>query len=303
MNKFLSNRVEISKWKPGTAPVAVIMISLNEAHNMEAVLDNLSGWAQEVFLVDSYSSDATVDIALSRGVQVVQRPFNGFGDQWNFAVTKLPVRAPWTMKLDPDERLTLELKASIEKEVSKNDHSAFLVKIRLWFMKKPIPVHLTLLRLWQTGTCKFSVVNVNEHALVAGDQKILEGVIEHHDSPNLHHWLNKQNNYTTAEAIAAFQSDKLSTTPRLFGSALERRMWLKKTYKHIPFRHQLMFLYCYLWCGAWRAGRVGFIWARLRAEVYRMREYKRLEMVWQKQTFDLPPPKTGKPDSRVPQYD
>ena len=53
-------------WRPGVAPVAVVMISLNEGHNMEAVLQNLAGWAQEVFLVDSYSQDETVDIAFSR---------------------------------------------------------------------------------------------------------------------------------------------------------------------------------------------------------------------------------------------
>ena len=45
----------MTTWQPGIAPVAVVMISLNEGHNMEAVLENLRGWAQEVFLVDSYS--------------------------------------------------------------------------------------------------------------------------------------------------------------------------------------------------------------------------------------------------------
>ena len=82
------------------------MIARNEAHNMEAVLDNIAGWAKEVFLVDSYSTDATVDIAVKHGVYVVQRRFRGFGDQWNFALSALPISAPWTMKLDPDERLT-----------------------------------------------------------------------------------------------------------------------------------------------------------------------------------------------------
>lgn len=95
------------------APLAVIMISLNEAHNMEAVLENLNGFAREVFLLDSFSSDATVDIALAGGVHVVQRRFRGFGDQWNFALNHMPVTAPWVMKLDPDERLTDELKTSI----------------------------------------------------------------------------------------------------------------------------------------------------------------------------------------------
>ena len=91
-------------WQPGSAPIAVVMISLNEGHNMAAVLDNLKGWAHEVFLVDSYSTDETLDIALAAGVHVVQRSFSGFGNQWNFALDQLPITAPWTMKLDPDER-------------------------------------------------------------------------------------------------------------------------------------------------------------------------------------------------------
>ena len=77
---------------------------------MEIVSDNITPWAQEVFLVDSFSSDDTVDIVLKYDVHVVQRRFRGFGNQWNFALEKLPITAPWAMKLDPDERLTNRLK-------------------------------------------------------------------------------------------------------------------------------------------------------------------------------------------------
>lgn len=69
----------IVHWQSGSAPVAVVMISLNEGHNMEAVCRNLAGWAQEVFLVDSYSQDDTVNIALRHGIHVVQRRFRGSG--------------------------------------------------------------------------------------------------------------------------------------------------------------------------------------------------------------------------------
>ena len=131
------------------------MISLNEAHNLEAVLQNLSGWAQEVFLVDSYSADDTIDIALKHGVQVVQRRFRGFGDQWNFALRELPITAPWTMKLDPDERLTDELKASIESMVKRGDQDGIVIKRRLWFMGAVLPVEQPILRVWRTGGLSF----------------------------------------------------------------------------------------------------------------------------------------------------
>ena len=83
-------------------PIAVILLTLNEEQNLPGALESATSWAREVYVVDSLSSDRTVDIAFDYGVPVVQRPFTDFGDQWNWAVDNLPVSAPWTMKLDPD---------------------------------------------------------------------------------------------------------------------------------------------------------------------------------------------------------
>ena len=279
---------EAPKWAGGTVPIAVVMISLDEAHNMTEVLQNLKGFAAEVFLVDSFSSDETVDIALAHGVQVVQRKFCGFGDQWNFAMRKLPISASWTMKLDPDERLTEELKMSISEVVANGDADAFTVRRRLWFMGRPLPVKQVILRGWKTGTCRFSDVLVNEYPLVEGRVFEAAGDLEHHDSPDLHHWFDKQNRYSSAEALAAYRGSSLAASPRLLGNQLERRMWVKSKLMHMPFRSLLVFLYCYLWLGAWRAGRVGFIWSRLRADVYRMRALKLLEMQLSGKEIRLP---------------
>lgn len=285
------------------APVAVVMIALNEGHNMEAVLRNLAGWAQEVFLVDSLSRDETVDIALRHGVHVAQRAFRGFGDQWNFALGALPIRAPWTMKLDPDERLSDELKRSIVAAIEVDEADGFSVERRLWFMTRSLPVKHRGVRIWRTGTCRFSDVRVNEHPIVDGVVRRVAGELEHHDSPDLEHWIDKQNRYSTAEAIGTHLGSKLAAEPRLFGTALERRMWVKKHFMKIPFRYQMMFLYHYLFLGAWRAGWVGYAWSRLRCEVYRMWEYKLREI---RITGRLPLKRAigpGQPDPRVPQYD
>jgi glycosyltransferase involved in cell wall biosynthesis len=289
-------------WQPGSASVAVLMISLNEAHNLEAVIQNLKGWAQEVFLVDSYSSDDTVNIALKNGIHVVQRPFQGFGDQWNFALRELPITAPWTMKLDPDERLTEELKREIESAIAVGDVNGVSFDRRLWFMTRPLPVKHSLVRAWRTGTCRFTDVSVNEHPVVAGVIKHVAGDLEHHDSPDLEHWLEKQNKYTTAEAVATYGCKQLADAPRLFGTGLQRRTWIKKHYMKFPLRYGVMFLYHFLVLGAWRAGWVGYAWSRLRCDVYRLREYKLREI---RITGRLPlkrPNGPGKPDPRVPQY-
>ena len=292
-----------SAWRPGTAPIAVVMISLNEAHNLEDVLQNLAGWAQQVFLVDSCSADDTVSIALRHGVHVVQRRFKGFGDQWNFALNKLPITAPWTMKLDPDERLTDELKASIQSLVTGGGQDGIVIQRRLWFMGAVLPVQQPILRVWGTGTCRFTDVAVNEHPLVEGRMSNATGNLEHHDSPDLDHWLTKQNRYTTAEAISQFEGRALALPPRFFGSALERRMWFKRNFWKVPGRYVILFLYHLLVVGAWRAGRVGWIWARLRTEVYRLWEYKRFEMDRLGCVPARIPAHPGEPDARAQQYD
>ncbi len=292
-----------SDWPPGTAPVAVVMISLNEAHNMEAVLQNLAGWAQQVFLVDSCSADDTVSIALQHGVKVVQRRFKGFGDQWNFVVNDLPITALWTMKLDPDERLTDELKREIELVTKIDTICAYRLPLHLYFMGAKLPSVLKQTRLWRTGSVRFSDVKVNEHVHCDGSEGELSGEIMHLDSPDLDHWFTKQNRYTTAEAISQFEGRALALPPRLFGSALERRMWFKRHFWKVPGRYVILFLYHLVLVGAWRAGRVGWIWARLRTEVYRMWEYKRFEMDRLGHVPVKIPANRGEPDLRVQQAD
>lgn len=283
-------------------PVAVVMIALNEAAHMESVLENVVPWAQEVFLVDSHSTDSTVDIALKHGVYVIQRKFTGFGDQWNFAMQALPIHAPWTMKLDPDERLTDELKRAIDEAIRTDNADALSISRRLWFMGRPLPVRQELLRIWRTGTCKFSDVLVNEQPLVDGRIQSVRAELEHYDSPDLHHWYEKQNRYTTAEALSSFRGLSLSAEPRLLGTRLERRMWIKRYFHRLPFVFFSLYLYHYLILGAWKAGRVGHIWAHLRVEVYRAWVYKLREMQITGHEIVLPPPQEGTPDSRVPQF-
>ncbi|MCB1815371.1 MAG: glycosyltransferase family 2 protein [Candidatus Competibacteraceae bacterium] len=289
-------------WQPGSAPVAVIMIALNEGHNMEAVLQNLRGWAQEVFLVDSYSADDTVDIALKYGVYVVQRRFRGFGDQWNFALENLPITAPWTMKLDPDERLTDELKQSIIDKIEEGNVTGISFNRRLWFMRKPLPVKQEIVRIWKTGKCRFTDVLVNEHPIVDGIVERVDGDLEHHDSPDLEHWIEKQNRYTTAEAVIAYNQSELADKPFLLGTALQQRMWLKKHFYRVPGRYLALFFYHWIWQGAWRAGWVGFVWSRLRVMVIRLIEYKLREIQLTDRIPIAGPSGPGQPDSRVQQY-
>ena len=260
--------------------LTVIFITLNEEYHIGAAIDNVKDIAEEVFVVDSLSSDSTVDIALSKGANVVQRPFRNFGDQWNFALEKLPIKSKWTMKMDPDERLSESLKDEIVCELTgTNPSNGYSFFWGVHFMGKPIRCKsYHFLRLWKTGTCHFSPVIVNEHPIIEGHIKKLKSPLLHLDSRDLYAWTDKQNRYTSQEALTRFHKMERAAKPKLFGSALERRVWISNLFWHIPFRYQIYFCLLFFCKGAWKSGIHGWRWAVMRTFVMRMTEYKWREM-------------------------
>jgi len=278
-------------------PITVVMITLNEAHSLEGALENVTGWAEQVIIVDSYSRDATVDIALRYGAKIVQRKFTVFGDQWNFAMS-LSTTSPWTMKMDPDERVSPRLKQLIAERLNAASESGFSFNLRLWFMGKPMPIRSPILRLWRTDQCRFTKATVNEYPLVTGPIGHINGDLEHHDSPSLEHWLHKQNMYTSAEAGLVTNRK----TTHSLQDMTPRQQFMRTWFDRIPLRYQLYFMYCLLGRGAWRAGRVGWMWSHLRSEVMRLRQYKIIEFRSLGNADTRLILGVGSPDPRVPQY-
>lgn len=267
------------KFKPGKLPLTVIMITLNEAHNLPDCIKQFNGWASEICILDSYSSDDTEKIAQEFGVRLIKRKFTYFGDQWNYALKVFKIKNKFTMKIDPDERFTEELKLNIEKSLKINSKvSGFTITRVLYFLGKKLPIKQNILRIWKTGRVKFSDVLVNEHPIINGKTGHIGGELLHIDSPNLEHWYDKQNKYTSSEAKSKFLKNKLSFNPKLFGNSDQRRMWFKQNFSYIPLRFLILFLYYYIFKGLFKFGKEGFIWTHLRIQVMRMREFKYFEI-------------------------
>jgi len=281
-------------------PVTVIILTLNEEHHLPRALDNILGWAYEVFVVDSLSTDRTVDIALQYGVQTVQHPFSTYGDQWNWALDYLPIKTPWVLKLDADERIGVELKKEIEKVISNEPkEAAFIIPVRIWFFGERMHPKITVTRLWRNGKARFSNVFVNEHLIVTGRIGRLHNCIEHHDSHDLHRWWEKQNRYTTMRAIEIVKGQSFSAKPRLFGTSFERRMFFVRYFFSVPLRYQLQWLYEMFVRGAWKDGKRGLEWVRLRIHVRRLCELKVEEMRATGRILEMPPASKGEYDSRI----
>lgn len=261
------------------ASLAVIFITLNEEYHIGPAIDNVKNIASEIWLVDSGSSDKTVEIAKSKCAKVVHHKFENFGAQWNFALS-LPIKSEWTMKMDPDERLRPELKSEILASINSSGcNVGFEFDRVLWFMGKPMRGWKDrVARIWRTGRCRFTDVSVNEHPIIDGPIKRLHGQMDHLDSKDLQQWIDKQNKYTTQGAIAKYTNAKLSAAPKFWGTRLERRMWFKRVFFKLPFRYSMMFIQLYIGKALWLEGRTGIHCALLRVWARRLVEEKVMEM-------------------------
>jgi len=281
-------------------PLTVIILTLNEEFNLPGAIESVKGWAEEVFVVDSCSTDKTVDIALEHNVKIVQRPFISYGDQWQWALDHLPVKTPWVLKLDADERISPQLLEEINNRLkSYPQEEAFIIPIRIWFLGKPLHATIKNCRLWKKEKGRFSKAMVNEHLLIDGPIGYFKHFIEHIDNYNLHRWYEKQNYYTTIEAIMRVGGEGLAIKPKLFGNPIKRRMFFKKYFDHIPLKFQLLWLYLMIIEGVWRDGDVGRAWTHLRVEVMRMIELKYKEMKKNGRIPDIPRAPHGDFDPRI----
>ncbi len=260
---------------PTMTDLTVIVMTFNEERNLSECLDSVSGWAREIFVVDSYSTDRTVDIALSRsrdGVGVVQHRFENYSSQWNWALRHLPIKGAWTLKLDADERVTPAFKKEAEAFWSAAEQDAEGVYFRraMIFMGHRLRWGGTTnnydLRLWKSGKAAFENRSVNEHALVKGKTIRFHSFVDHlnENSKGLADWIEKHNRYSSMEAAAMMEGNVTGDVkPRLFGEADQRRMWLRRFFWKFPLRHFLFFLYRYIVKLGFLDGKTGFRYAFL----------------------------------------
>jgi glycosyltransferase involved in cell wall biosynthesis len=282
-----------------TAPLSVVILTFNEEANVAAALDSVVGWATEIFVVDSFSTDRTVDIALAygeKGVHVVQHRFENYSAQWNWALTHLPLHQPWTLKLDADERATEAFRTQVSERIAeeRTEETGFIVHWRLIFMGRFLRWGGLYpngnIRVWRTGQGYFEKREVNEHVVINGKVGVIEIPIEHHDYKDLAHWIDRHNRYSSMEARALLQGNIVGETkPRFFGRPDEHRMWLRKVYYRVPLHHFIYFCYRYFFRMGFLDGKPGFRFAFLHAAFLywidlKIAEYRRTgvlpEVLW-----------------------
>ncbi|MDE2584028.1 MAG: glycosyltransferase family 2 protein [Betaproteobacteria bacterium] len=205
------------------APVSAVLITLNAAGHLEACLSSLS-FVDEIVIVDSGSSDATLEIAERHGARVICQEWLGFGPQKQFAVAQ--ARHNWVFCIDADERVTPELAAAITAALVAPRFQVYRVprcnRFLGRFLRHGEGYPDWNLRLFHRGHARWSDDRVHEHVQTSGAVGALAGDLLHDSAETLDSYLAKQNRYTTLAAEAAVDAGKKATAGRLLLSPLFR---------------------------------------------------------------------------------
>lgn len=264
--------------------ISVIILTYNEEIHIRRCLENIRELAKDIFIIDSFSTDRTLEIAQEYGALILQNKWeNNHAKQLNWALEHAPVRTDWVLRLDADEYLLPELIEELFGKVPflPVDVSGIVFKRRHYFlgkwMKRGIyPVYL--LRMFRYGKAVCEQRLMDEHI------QLLEGKIvnfDHdfvdHNLNNLSWFCNKHVNYAVREAaelldteLGLWSNSQPEEEKQLVAQAMHKRK-IKDHYVHMPlfWRAFIYFCYRYFVKGGWLEGKEGFLWHFLQGWWYR----------------------------------
>jgi glycosyltransferase involved in cell wall biosynthesis len=258
-------------------PISVIIPIKNEAANLPRCLDCVK-WADEIFVVDSQSTDGSIEIAQRHGAKVVQFAFNGtWPKKKNWALERLPFRNEWIFILDADEVLPRPAEAEFAKAITDaGDIAGYWINRRFMFMGRWLR-HAYYpnwnLRLFRHALGRYEKLTdaptnsgdneVHEHVLVNGRTAKLRVEIDHYAFPSIDVFVEKHNRYSNWEARVAADTRLDSSSGKISSKTVDRRRKLKTLSQRLPFRPLLRFLYVYVWQKGFLDGAEGYYFARL----------------------------------------
>jgi glycosyltransferase involved in cell wall biosynthesis len=204
-------------------PLTVAIIALNAAGEIGACLASV-GFADEIVVVDSGSTDATVEIATRHGARVEHKEWLGFGRQKQYAVEI--ARHDWVLCLDVDERVSERLALSIREALTGRKYHAWRMARRNRFLGRWLGHGEGYpdwsVRLFHRVHAGWSSDEVHEAVLTTTEVGRLEGDLLHESAEDVATYLAKQNRYSTLHAQALFRQGVRASYWRLLASPLAR---------------------------------------------------------------------------------
>jgi glycosyltransferase involved in cell wall biosynthesis len=262
-------------------PVSVLIPVKNEQRNIADCLASVA-WASEVVVVDSGSTDRTVEIAKEAGARVVQFAYVPGGQRKkNWALTNLKFRHEWILILDADERITPSLASEIKRAIfDPKGHSGFYLNRRFNFLGTWI-MHAGYfpswnLRLFRHGRGLYESLSsdfvnsgdneVHEHVVLDGSAGRLRSPMDHFAYPTLADFTDKHRRYAYWEAEFNEGATTLGPDGSTMSTGLLTRRFLKRLARRFPFPHWARFAYHYFLKRGFLDGREGYVFCHLLAE-------------------------------------
>lgn len=265
--------------------ITVLILTRDEERHIERAIRSVKPFAERIVVIDSFSADRTVEIALAAGAEVLQHGFTSHARQFEWGVTQAGIRTEWLMRLDADEVIGAELAEEICETLPAMaaDVSGIALKRKQIFLGRWIRhggrYPLVLTRIWRHGRGRVEDRWMDEHVVIDGGRIVcLQQPFADHNLNDLGFFVEKHNRYATREAV-----EVLSRRYGLFrrdirgrqdhtAPGVARKRWIKeRVYDRMPFPLAALgyFLFRYVVQLGFLDGREGLIYHGLQGFWYR----------------------------------
>ncbi len=260
--------------------LTVIILTKNEEQNIPKCIASLGDLPRRIVIVDSYSTDGTVDLARSLGADVYEHPFESHAAQFNWALENTDLSTEWIMRLDADEELLPQLVDELKEKLNTlpDTVNGIILRRRVYFLGRWLKhggkYPELLLRVFRRGHGRSEMRQMDEH-LVLTDGECVTSKYDFSDNnqKSLEWWIAKHNWYSNKEVLdcLAGEEDAAVDGGSSSGQAKTKRVIKKHGYYKLPkfFRAHLYFFYRYYIRLGFLDGKEGKIYTFLQAYWYR----------------------------------
>lgn len=245
----------------------VIVLAFNSEDTLGATLEQARLVSDEIFVVDSFSKDRTIEIARASGAEVVQHSFEHYGAQRNWAIDNLPITRAWQLHLDADEVMDPKLVQAIQSLPEEPEPSGYFLARYVRFLGRVLR-HGGMsptwhMRLFRSGVGRCEARKYDQHFfLKSGTCERLTGEIIDDIRMPLSEWTARHNRWAdgeVAEQQARASDERIE--PNAYGNPIERKRYLRQRYNRLPLfvRPFALFVYRYVFRLGFLDGVEGFI--------------------------------------------
>ncbi len=262
------------------ANLTAIILTKNEEKNIEYCIRSILPVAKKIVVIDSFSTDGTVEKAKALGAVVYQHEFINQAKQFIYGMEVANVETIWIMRIDADERLTEASAAEINELCGKNadtDVNGLVLRFEVNFMGKKLRhggiYPFRKLLVFKNGKGYMEDRNMDEHIVLSEGRSIeVKNDSEHHDYKDLTYWISKHNCYASREVLDYYKfKDDRKNGKDLDSKARFKRFIKFRIYYKLPagMRAHLYFWYRYYFKLGFLDGKEGKIFAFMQAYWYR----------------------------------